>query len=310
MNQTDDESSCFVGLSPALQRTYAVDSLQAGTLQRSAAVRSFASGKATNAARHAAAAGGSVALCTPLAGDTGRAFANVLEQDIELRSVDGATPTRVCTTVLEKGGRATELIEATGPIGEDAAEAILRSIESSQGLLALCGSLPPDVPPEWMARAVRAAAGPVLVDTTGPALRAAVSAGVTLAKPNEEELARTVGRPLPDLPSTVAAARELQSAGVRRVLVTRGERPAIDVGETVLLISPPTPQQVISVIGAGDAMCGTLVDQLRRGATREQQLRRAFGYVAAYLETAPPDRVSPERAAQLAATVRIEPFVG
>jgi pfkB family carbohydrate kinase len=76
----------------------------------------------------------------------------------------------------------------------------------------LCGSLPPGLRAEAYATLTHrfvAAGLRVVVDTSGPAFRAAVAVGPELVKPNAEELAEAVGRPLRSRSAVVAAAREL-----------------------------------------------------------------------------------------------------
>ena len=74
---------------------------------------------------------------------------------------------------------------------------------------------------DFYARLTRPWAGTkVAIDARPP--RAAVAAGPDLIKPNHEELAALVGRPLPRLADVVVAAREVRKRGVATVLVSLG----------------------------------------------------------------------------------------
>ena len=127
-----------LGLTPVWQTTYVVKSLARGELVRSSRVTTFASGKATNAARHAehvrtlcGLSGDRVELLTPLAGPTGELFrAAAADEMFELHPTSSQSPTRCCTTVLEASGCATELIENSGPLGQVASSEILETIAS------------------------------------------------------------------------------------------------------------------------------------------------------------------------------------
>ena len=82
--------------------------------------------------------------------------------------------------------------------------------------MAACGSLPPGVADDYYARLCRrlvAAGIRVAVDTSGPALLAAVAAGPTVVKPNREELAEAVDAPLRSVGEVVEAAQVLRSKG-------------------------------------------------------------------------------------------------
>ena len=91
--------------------------------------------------------------------------------------------------------------------------------------IACCGSLPRGLAPSWyaelVARAHRAGAR-IALDTSGPALLAALRERPDVVKPNAEELAEAVGRPLATVGDAVKAAEELRELGARAVLASLG----------------------------------------------------------------------------------------
>jgi 1-phosphofructokinase len=84
----------------------------------------------------------------------------------------------------------------------------------------LSGSLPPGMPMDayaTMTRRAQAAGAAVLLDTSGAPLKAALATGPRLVKPNRQELAELVHRPLDTLEAVIAAGREvLNNAPQRR----------------------------------------------------------------------------------------------
>jgi len=142
------------------------------------------------------------------------------------------------------------------------------------------GSLPFGVPDTCYADLIdrlRPSGVPVAVDTSGPALAAAIKAGPALVKPNREELADAVGGSLDTLGDVLAAATELRTAGARTVLASLGRDGAVLVsadghwhGEAAAVTR--------SAVGAGDAM---LAGFLHGGAAGPAALAIALAWGAA-----------------------------
>jgi 1-phosphofructokinase len=139
----------------------------------------------------------------------------------------------------------------------DAGRLWSRTSDAGRLWVAGCGSLPPGVPEDFYARLVarvRGAGGAVAVDTSGPALRAALASGPDLVKPNAEELAEVAGRRLATLGDVVEAARSLRAEGCGAVLASLGADGAVLVDATGAAHAETPPQRVASAVGAGDAL--------------------------------------------------------
>src|SRR5918998_977489 len=87
----------------------------------------------------------------------------------------------------------------------------------------------------------------------GAPLVAAVDAGPDLIKPNAEELAELVGRPLRRLGDVVEACTEIRKRGVATVLVSLGGDGALLVNADEVLHGWAPPVKVRSTVGAGDS---------------------------------------------------------
>jgi fructose-1-phosphate kinase PfkB-like protein len=104
-----------------------------------------------------------------------------------------------------------------------------------------------------------------LVDTSGPALAAALAAGPTLAKPNRPEAERLLERGLLSERASLAAAQEILARGPEHVILSLGGHGAIAVWGDKRIHAIPPDIQTGSPIGAGDVLGAVTVGALRRG---------------------------------------------
>ena len=246
---------------PSLDLTYGLGELVRGGVQRAGSMSVEAGGKGINVSRNLAANGMASRAVAPVGGPSGEQFLSLVEglgMDLVRVPVEGAV--RMNVSLAEVGGVLTK-VNAAGPRLSDAELDLLlgKTAEAGReaGWLALCGSLPPGAPADLYARAVslgREAGCRVAVDGSGPSLEAAVGAGPDLIKPNHEELADLVGRPLATLGEVLAAAREVRAGGVGSVLVSLGADGAVLVGESGALHADTPPFVPASTVGAGDAL--------------------------------------------------------
>ncbi|CCI51510.1 1-phosphofructokinase family hexose kinase [Nostocoides jenkinsii] len=123
--------------------------------------------------------------------------------------------------------------------------------------LVIAGSLPPGLDAETVAQVIRLAHSydvPVAVDVSGPALRAALSAGADLLAPNEIELAELLGGAnLEDAEAVAAAARSLATEHDVAFVVSMGKHGAVDVDRDLALHGAGPELVPVNTAGAGDA---------------------------------------------------------
>uniref|UniRef100_A0AAU2JRG7 1-phosphofructokinase n=1 Tax=Streptomyces sp. NBC_00049 TaxID=2903617 RepID=A0AAU2JRG7_9ACTN len=254
---------------PSLDRTYEVPSLERGEVLRATGDRVDPGGKGVNVSRAVAAAGVRTTAVLPLGGAPGTLLAELLvAQGVDVTAVSIAGHTRSNVSLVEPDGSLTK-INAPGPDITPAESALLletvRSSSVEATWIACCGSLPCGLGPEWyadlVARAHEAGAR-IAVDTSGPALAAALPARPDVIKPNRAELAAAVGRPLATLGDVLEAAQELRALGAGTVLASLGADGQLLVSaEGAHYGTAPVPAgRVRSNVGAGDAsLAGFLV---------------------------------------------------
>jgi 1-phosphofructokinase len=273
---------------PSLDRTYEVPSLARGEVLRATVDRVDPGGKGVNVSRAVEAAGHRTVALLPLGGPEGVLLARLLvQQGIEVAGVEISGRTRVNISVAEPDGTLTK-INAAGPqISVAESEALLESVRThSAGAcwIACCGSLPRGLAPSWYAelvsRAHRAGAK-VALDTSGPSLLAALRQCPDVVKPNAEELAEAVGRPLATIGDAVKAADELRTMGARAVLASLGADGQLLVDDTGTYYGHAEVDTVRSNVGAGDA---SLAGFLVAGGAGEAALASAVAHGAAAVQ--------------------------
>jgi 1-phosphofructokinase len=275
---------------PSLDRTYEVPSLARGEVLRATFDRVDPGGKGVNVSRAVAAAGRRTIAVLPLGGPEGALLSRLLtEQGIEAAGVEIEGRTRINISVAEPDGTLTK-INAAGPhLTPAESEALLDTVRTrSEGAdwIACCGSLPRGLAPAWyaelVARAHRAGAR-IALDTSGPSLIAALRERPDVVKPNAEELAQAVGRPLLTIGDAVKAAEELRTMGAGAVLASLGADGQLLVEETGAYYGhADVPVGAVrSNVGAGDA---SLAGFLAAGGTGAAALASAVAHGAAAVQ--------------------------
>ncbi|WP_309237589.1 hexose kinase, partial [Actinomadura sp. BRA 177] len=237
-------------LNPSLDRTIEVDVLTRGAVIRARSARLDPGGKGVNVSRALIANGVAATAVVAVGGADGDQLHRLLTVEaMPVRAVRVAGRTRSNVTIVEPGGVDTKLNEPGGPLSaaelDEIAAAVEAAVAASAGgasWVVGCGSLPPGVPDDTYAALCRRFAPDgirVAVDSSGPALRAAVAAGPDLIKPNREELAEAVGGPVDTVADVVEAAGELRARGARAVLVSLGAEGAVPGDDGGVLTGGP-----------------------------------------------------------------------
>ncbi|MCT9106064.1 1-phosphofructokinase family hexose kinase [Streptomyces mirabilis] len=274
-----------VTLNTALDITYRVRSLRPHTAHRVTEVTERPGGKGLNVARVLAALGHEVTVTGFTGGVTGRALRDQLADTPgvvdALIPVEG--PTRRTIAVVDTTTGDTTQLNEPGPeitpaewaAFQEAYEVLLRSASA----VALCGSLPPGVPVGAYAgliRAARAAAVPVLLDTSGEPLRRGVAARPDIVKPNADELAELTGSHEP-----LRAARDARRRGAHAVVASLGAQGLLAHTPDGLWRATPPHRVHGNPTGAGDSAVAGLLSGLVERLSWPDRLGRAVALSAA-----------------------------
>ena len=172
------------------------------------------------------------------------------------------------------------------------------------------GSLPPGAPDDFYARIAelaRARSIPFALDTSGPALRAALARGVDVLKPSLREMRELTGQPLADPASCVAACRALIEQGrARTVALTLGGQGAILATAAGAWRAWPLPITPVSAVGAGDSFLAALLCALAAGASHPEAFRHGVAAGSAALLSPGTQLCQPEMVRELLGHVVID----
>ena len=273
---------------PSLDRTVEIDELRRGEVHRATGGRVDPGGKGVNVSRALAANDIATVAVLPSGGPEGAQLAALLAPfGVQTVQVPIGGTVRSNITVAEPDGTTTKLNEAGPELSADEAAAVERTVVelgTRASWVVGAGSLPRGLGVDFYARlvtALRDCDTRVCIDASGPPLAAAVDAGPDLIKPNFEELAELVGRPLTRLADVVDAASEIRKRGVGTVLVSLGGDGALLVSADEVLHGWAAPVRVRSTVGAGDS---TLAGFLAGGGRGRPALVTAIAYGTAAVQ--------------------------
>ena len=265
-----------VAPSPAWDVTYGVERLTEHATNRAHTVWARAGGKAVNVARVLHALGEDVSVVAPVGGPTGELFAADLAAcGVRLVAVDsGLDLRRTVTIVSDETGDATIVNEESRLTNWPAFFDRAAQLMGQASVVVAAGSLPSGAPVDAYGQLARAAARcgvPIVVDTSGPALAAALAGSPSLVKPN-----------LAELPDVTQVADPLEAA--RRLSVEHGVAVALTLGAQgmVLAVSGEVWRGSMDEVlrgnptGAGDAALAVFARGLRSGTAWPEMLRDAI----------------------------------
>jgi 1-phosphofructokinase family hexose kinase len=275
----------------AVDVTLHVDALELGAVHRASASGRQAGGKGVNVARALRALGEDPIVLGFAGGRTGREIAEGLEAEgIRSDLVSFPGESRTCTILLASDGTATVVNERGGEI-EDGSELIERFdtwIREVQAI-ALMGSLPPGLPADTYGNLLARAKDRgclSLLDTSGEALRAGLTAHPDIAKPNRGEAEELLGRKLDSRASVIDAVREIRSRGARTAIVTLGCEGFVVADAEALAhcsVPPSSDLRLGNPTGAGDALAAGFLAGTTRGYSLVDRSRLAAASAAASL---------------------------
>ncbi len=279
---------------PSIDRTLIVDAFQHGELNRAVKTKVDPGGKGINVSMALALNQRSTTAVFPSGGHGGQELEYLLKQaNIATSAVPIMAGVRSNISLVEPDGVTTKINEPGPPLTPTEVAELLHTVrQRSTGAswLAGCGSLPPGAPTMFYADLVETVGMPVAVDTSGPALIAAVEAGAALVKPNTAELAEATGSELATLGDIADAAHSLIERGATQVLVSMGEDGAMLTDGTSTIIGTAPVADFVSAVGAGDAL---LAGFLAGGGSGQVALATGLAWAAAACSLANTQMPSP-----------------
>jgi len=231
-------------------------------------------GGGINVARVIAELGGASLAIYMAGGVTGPVLDGLLDQvKLARRRVDIKDHTRISNVVFERSTGTEYRFTPEGPeIREEEWRRCLEVVADHDfDCLVASGSLARGMPEDFYIRAagiVRDKGARLVLDTSGPALRATLDAGgVFLVKPSQGEFEQLVGRKLTGEGAIERAALAFVESGKAEIIaVTLGHEGAVLAHAGGVLRLPALPVKARSAVGAGDSFVAAMVLKLAQGA--------------------------------------------
>ena len=274
-------------LNPALDLTMELTSLRLGEVNRGDALHVHAAGKGINVAQVLADLGHELTVAGFLGADntghfeelfTARGFVD------EFIRVPGETRRNI--KLAETGGRVTD-VNGPGPqVSEEAQQVLLDRLEQiapGHDVVIVAGSLPRGISPQWLQallERLHTMGLKVVLDTSGAALRAGLTAQPWLVKPNTDELTEVLGETVSTLDDQTRVAAQLRARGIEHVVISQGPQGVNWFHSQGAWQALPPTVDVASTVGAGDSLLAGMVHGLLSGHEDAQILRKATAIAA------------------------------
>lgn len=269
-------------LSPTIDMATNAPRLEPFSKLRCSAPHYDPGGGGINVARVIRRLGGSVTAVYPVGGAMGHVLHRLMDREgVDSLTVTTTEETRQNITVFDEESARQFRFVMPGPAlsaAELAAclDQTARAVEHSTWLVA-SGSLPGGAPETAFADVARIAARAgvsMALDTSGPALKAALKAGVRLIKPNLREFQELTGADSASDDVLIAAGRRYVASGaVEAIALTLGPGGALLISRDGVLRAEGLAIEPVSVVGAGDSFFGAFVAATAAGKAPEEALR-------------------------------------
>jgi len=264
-----------------------------------------AGGGGINVARVVHVLGGDALALILVGGPTGALIQDLLrEANVPHQALAMAGRTRISLNVHEEStGQEYRFVPEGPEVTETEWQDALATLESVQGdWLVASGSLPRGVPTDIYARIgdlARRHGMRYVLDSSGPALKAALGHGIALMKPSLGELRELVGRDLPTRAEQEHEAMALVRAGAaERIAVSLGRHGAFLATRDGIVHMPAIEGPVLSAVGAGDAFLAGMVLSLSRGEPDRDALAWGIAVAATAVASLGTARVARDTAYQ------------
>jgi len=302
-------------INPAIDIFVNVDRVESTRKLRCSAPKRDPGGGGINVARVAHRLGADVLAIYPIGGQIGKLLHRLVEREAIASLV---TPSHVetrenFTAYEEETGAQYRFVLPGSRLHRTEWEAVLdrlASLTEPPKFVVASGSMPPGAPDDFFARVARQAkalGARTVIDTSGPALAAALTEGVAVIKPNLVELAEYVAAPLERDEDRIAACREIAADGRAEIVaLTLGDQGALLVTADRAWRALPLTIEAVSTVGAGDSFLGGLVAALAADKPLEDAFRVAVAAASAAVRTPGTGLCQPQDVERLLPDVQIK----
>ncbi|HHX59698.1 MAG TPA: 1-phosphofructokinase [Epulopiscium sp.] len=279
----------IVALNPAMDKTIKINGLELGRVNRISEVRYDIGGKGVNVSALLMEFGIKSIVTGFLGGHYSDLFKDrLMKKGIETKFFKVLEDTRVNTKIIDTAtGMCTDINEQGPYVPEEVLERFLKSFSlmcKEEDIIVLTGGASPGVPVDiygTLTSIAKSKGAFVLLDADGDLLKYGIAAGPDIIKPNQYEFFQLKGKEDLTRNEILAFAATLRADGLGKILLSLGSKGAMYLTEGGTYYAPSVNVNVISPVGAGDAMVASLVYSKLQGLDDEQTLRYAVACGAA-----------------------------
>lgn len=301
-------------LNPTIDVAYEVDRVVPTHKIRTTREYYNPGGGGINVARVFVRLGGNARCVYLSGGGTGAALDGLIDLHQLVRTrVPITGHTRIAVDALEHAtGKEYRFTPAGPTVSEAEWTACLDALDHVKcEWMVASGSLPPGMPEDFYAMVARrmAARGiPLVLDTSGAALREGLAAGgIALVKPSRGELEGLIGHRLESIEAVADAAAGIVAAGQARIVATTlGHEGAVLAHAEGTLYGPALPIEALSAVGAGDSFVAGMVHALATGHGTEDAFRHGIAAGSAAVLRAGTELAQADDIAHLLPLVRLD----
>lgn len=256
-----------ITLNPSLDKTYLVQGLLPGKLNRVQTVFEDAAGKGINVSKNIQSWGFQSVAFGFLGGYVGRRMEELLDQVIECDMVLIEGTTRINIKIKDEiSGDLTEVNEPGPVVGKEDVEKLVSKLQNSieqNDVVVVSGSAPKGVDATLYQQLIEVAKSKgafVALDADKEAFLKGLQSIPSMIKPNEVEVQWAIKKQEPcTLDELVTFGKSKIREGIEWVVISRGKDGAIFMDATQTLIGKGLKVDVKSPIGAGDAMVSGMI---------------------------------------------------
>jgi len=268
-------------LNPAVDKFTSIEQLVPEKKLRCAEMLVQAGGGGINVCKGIVELGGSSIAIFPCGGNNGKILKDLLkEQSITAVPIEIKGNTRENIVVIEKATNKEFKFVMPGPvISKEEMNVIKTAVMEllNVSFLICSGSLAPGMPESFLAELAiiaREKGMKFIVDTSGPALKAALKEGVYLIKPNMSELCFLVNKKYLELSEIDAAVDQIITEGTCEVLVvSMGPAGGLLATRNFKKSFPAPTVKKLSTVGAGDSMIAGISWMLEQNKSMEDAIQ-------------------------------------
>lgn len=279
----------IVALNPAMDKTIKINGLELGRVNRISEIRYDIGGKGVNVSELLMEFGIKSIITGFLGGRYSDEFkTQLMKKGIETKFFKVPEDIRLNTKIIDTAtGLCTDINEQGPYVSEEILDRFLKSFNlmcKKDDIVVLTGGASPGIPVDiygTLTSIAKSKGAFVILDADGELLKHGIVAGPDIIKPNQYEFSQLKDKGDLTNDEILELAANLRANGVGKILLSLGNKGAMYITESGTYYAPSIKVEVVSPVGAGDAMVASLVHSKLQGLDDEQTLRYAVACGAA-----------------------------